>query len=154
MERIQGIDRVFKRVREIAKHAADANKPLKASGVYMLGSIQKNFRSQGRPKKWQALAPSTLSRRRSGKGKGGSQILIDKGDLKNSHSVKLINDGVAVGTNKVQARRQHHGYPPGGAGPIGKAGRGHSRTPARPFVMFQDEDFDVIEKIFTRHVTK
>jgi phage gpG-like protein len=150
MAEIQGIDRLFKRVREIAKNAADADKPLKAAGVYMLGSIQRNFRAEGRPKKWQKLAPSTLAGRRQGKGEGGAKILTNMGILKNSPDLKLLDNGVAVGTNAVQARRLHHGYDP-----EGKTGRGHAKTPARPFVMFQDpEDFDAIEKIFTRHVTR
>lgn len=154
MERIQGIERVFRRVRQISKNAADHNKPLKAGGVYLIGSIQRNFNAQGRPKKWQKLAASTLKQRRRGKGSGGVKILSNTGLLKASVDKKMTSDGIAIGTNKVQARRLHHGYPPGGAGPIGKRGRGHSRTPARPFVMFQNEDFDALEKIFTRHVTR
>lgn len=118
---------------------------MKASGVYMLGSIERNFKAGGRPAKWKGLAASTLKRRRRGGGRGGVKVLVDTATMKNSHSMRLQTDGVAVGTNAIQAKRQHFGYP-------GKAGRGHAKTPARPFVMIQDEDTDAIGKIFSRHV--
>ena len=38
--------------------------PLKKSGLIMLRSIDRNFREQGRPKKWVPLSPTTLSMRR------------------------------------------------------------------------------------------
>lgn len=110
----------------------------------MLGSIEKTFRAQGRPKKWQPLSAKTLARRRRGRGKGGAQILIDKGLLKNAHSYRLTSDASEIGTNKVQAPRQHFGYP-------GGKGRGRSKTPARPWLMFQTEDVREIAEIFSRH---
>lgn len=120
---------------------------MKAAGVYMLGSIEKNFRAQGRPEKWVGLSEATKNRRRKGRGKGGAKILIDTARLKNSHSMRLTSEGVEVGTNVVYAPRQHFGYP-------GGAGRGHSKTPARPFLMFQDEDIVEIGNIFKRHIAR
>lgn len=113
----------------------------------MVGSIEKNFREQGGPVKWKGLAASTLSRRRRGRGRGGPQILIDTARLKNSIGYRLVNAGVEIGTNVVYAPRQHFGYP-------GGKGRGHSRTPARPFLMVQPEDVKEIGEIFKRHVGK
>jgi phage virion morphogenesis protein len=145
---LQGIDRVLKRVNRLANRmAGEIERPLKAAGVYMLGSIERNFKSQGRPDKWEKLKPATVARRRKGRGTGSPQILINTGSLKNSHSVRIRSQSVEVGTNKVQAKRLHFGYP-------GGEGRGRAKTPARPFVMFQDEDFDAIGKIFSRHVTR
>ncbi len=146
---IEGIDRLFTRVRRLQKDVKDAERPLKASGVYMLGSIERNFKAGGRPAKWQALASSTLRRRRKGKGKGGAKILIDTARLKNSTQTRNVSEGVQIGTNTVYARRHHFGY----AGGTGR-GRGRSKTPARPFLMFQSEDLDAIGKIFTRHIGK
>lgn len=134
------------RVNRLQRDIKHVEKPMKAAGQYVVGSIVKNFNSSGRPKKWQKLAPSTVAGRRKGKGKGGLKILIDKGQLRNSHSVRLRSDGVEVGTNMVQAKRQHFGYP-------GGSGRGHAKTPARPFVMFQDEDPEAIGRIFSRHIS-
>lgn len=143
---IEGLDRVFSRINRLHDRITrDIEKPFKASGTYMVGSIQRNFQAEGRPKKWTALADSTIERRRRGKGKGGVKILTDTAAMKNSMAMKLQTDGVEVGTGAIQAKRQHYGYP-------GGTGRGRSKTPARPFVMIQDEDRDVIAKIFSRHV--
>lgn len=145
---IIGIEAVLNRFAQLAAAVNDLDKPLRASGVYMLGSIERNFKAQGRPQKWQALAPSTLAQRRKGKGKGGAQILIDTARLKNSttsaSAMNVTSSGMTIGTNVIYARRQHFGYP-------GGAGRGRSKTPARPFLMFQTEDADAIGKIFNRH---
>lgn len=113
----------------------------------MLGSIEKNFREQGRPQKWQRLASGTLSRRRKGKGRGSSRILIDSARLKNSIGSRLVTAGVEIGTNVKYAARQHFGYPRG-------KGRGHSRTPARSFLIVQSEDVKEIGDIFARHIEK
>lgn len=143
---LQGIDKVMNRVNRLQRDIKHVEKPMKAAGQHMVGSIVKNFNSSGRPKKWQKLAPSTVAGRRKGKGRGGLKILIDKGQLRNSHSIRLRSDGVEVGTNMVQAKRQHFGYP-------GGSGRGHAKTPARPFVMFQDEDPEAIGRIFSQHIS-
>ena len=144
MSAVNGIEEVLNRFAHLAAAANDLVTPIKASGVYMLGSIERNFRAQGRPQKWQALAPSTLAARRRGKGKGGAQILIDTARLKNSMTTEQTGSGFSIGTNVVYAARQHFGYP-------GGSGRGHSKTPARPFLLFQAEDEDAILTIFNRH---
>ena len=145
---MQGLDRLMNRVARLKGDIKQVEKPMKAAGTYMIGSIQKNFAASGRPKKWQRLAASTVRQRRRGSGgKGGVKPLMDTGQLRNSHSMKLRRDGVEVGTNMVQAKRQHFGYP-------GGTGRGRSKTPARPFVMFQDEDADAIGQLFVRHLRR
>lgn len=145
---VEGIEAVLNRFAQLQRAANDLDKPLKASGVYMLGSIERNFRAQGRPQKWESLATSTLAARRSGKGKGGAQILIDTANLKNSvtseKALQTTGSGFSIGTNVIYAPRQHFGYP-------GGAGRGRSKTPARPFLLFQTEDKDAILTIFNRH---
>lgn len=147
---IQGLESLIKRLSELALDTRRVEKPLKAAGAYMLGSIEKNFQQQGRPKKWDPLSPRTLAGRRKGRRKkGGAKILIDSARLKNSMSVALVEGPAAlVGTNVKYARRQHHGYD------SEKGGRGHAKTPARPFLMFQDEDVDAIGRIFSRHIAK
>lgn len=109
----------------------------------MKASIERNFQASGRPKKWKPLAESTLERR-----KGRSpKILIDSSHLKNSMSDRLTSDGVEVGTNVIYAKRQHFGYP-------GGSGRGHSKTPARPFMLLQEEDIRDIGEVFKRHIAR
>jgi phage virion morphogenesis protein len=150
MSAVQGIEAVLNRFAQMQKAANNMQKPLKASAVYMFGSIERNFKAQGRPTKWQKLSKKTLARRRKGQdnegGKKKPQILIDTGRLKNSvtSNADVTSGGFTIGTNVIYARRQHFGYP-------GGKGRGRSKTPARPFLMFQQEDGDAILKIFNRH---
>ena len=147
-EGIDNLDRLAKRIADLAFDTRRVERPLHAVGVYMLSSVQKNFDEQGRPQRWTPLKPSTLARRRKGKGSGGAKILTDTGRLKNSISHKLVagadGPGVSVGSNVKYARRQQKGYP----GKTGKgAGRGHSPTPPRPFLLIQTEDVPKIVKI-------
>jgi phage virion morphogenesis protein len=150
-EGFDGMDRLIKRLGELAFDTRHVERPLKAAGTYAIGSIQRNFDEQGRPDKWSPLSPRTLASRRKGKGGGGPKILIDRARLRNSINEKVhlaSPDSYAeVGTNVVYAARQHFGYP-------GGSGRGHSKTPARKFLMLQQEDFPRIERIFTRHIEK
>jgi phage gpG-like protein len=144
---IEGLDRLMRRVSRLeSRISGEIEKPFKASGTYMIGSIQRNFTSSGRPKKWEGLADSTIRQRRRGSGRGGVKPLIDTARLKNSMDKRIRTTELEIGTRMVQAKRQHFGYPKG-------EGRGHSKTPARPFMMFQDpEDYDAIGRIFSRHV--
>lgn len=155
-EDIQGLSELLRRVHRLATDTRRVEAPLKAAGVLMLGSVEKNFRAQGRPVQWEPLAGSGAGRRRDGrgryaKGKAGrrrrGKILIDKARLKNSISFRLVTAGVEVGTNVIYARRHHFGYE-------GGEGRGHSPTPARPFLLIQDEDIRDIGDIFRRHVER
>lgn len=146
-EGIQGIERLFRRVKQLATDTKHVERPLRAAGALMLSSIEKNFKAQGRPVKWRALKSSTLAQRRKGRGKGRGQILIDRAHLKNSHTMKVFTDGVAVGTNVIYGPRHHFGYK-------GGTGRGRSKTPARPFLMFQDEDIRDIGEVFRRHIAR
>jgi phage gpG-like protein len=142
-EAIDGITRVLNRFVRMQARARNPRPALIASSVYMLGSIDRNFQSGGRPVKWVDLSASTLAARRRGKGKGGVKILVDEAQLKNSMWVDLQSDSIAIGPGVVYARRQNWGYP-------GGPGRGHSHTPARPFMLFQEEDVPAIAKIFSR----
>lgn len=145
---IEGIDRVFRRVSKISSNMTRTiERPMKAAGTYMLGSIERNFKAGGRPAKWKPLAASTVRRRRRGGGSGGVKVLVDTAALKNSMSMRVRRTETEVGTNMVQAKRQHFGYDP-----QGKKGRGHSETPKRPYMLFQNEDTDAIGRIFLRHV--
>jgi phage virion morphogenesis protein len=146
---LTGVTQVLNRFLTIQASLKDLEPAMKASGVYMLGSIERNFTAQGRPQKWAGLAASTLAARRRGKGTGGAKILIDEGLMKGSvttgDAMQTSSESMVIGTNKIQAARQHFGYP-------GGKGRGHAKTPARPFLLFQAEDADAIETIFNRHL--
>lgn len=145
---IQGLNQLLRRMSQLATDTRHVESALRAAGAYLVDSIEKNFEQQGRPKKWSPLSPATLRRRRKGRGRGGPKILIDTAKMKNAIDYKVHSEGAEVGLNVVQARRQHFGYE-------GGSGRGHSRTPARPFVLVQDpQDIVEIGNIFRRHVAR
>ncbi|MDQ4119884.1 MAG: phage virion morphogenesis protein [Acidobacteriota bacterium] len=138
-EFIRGINEVISRVRRFQQRAATLDKPVSKGGDVMLKSIKTNFDVGGRPA-FQALAASTL------RSKKGSSILVEDGTLRDSFEKSPQGNKIEVGTNDIKARRHHHGYSkPGG-------GRGHSTTPARPYVLFQPEDITEIGGLFRRHV--
>ena len=121
--------------------------PLKRAGVYMHASIDKNFRSQGRPKRWKKLSAKTLRSRRRGSGSGSPKILMDTGRLRGSVTTRTSSDAVykltdkqlVLGTNVEYARLHQHGHR-------------KKRVPKRPFLGFQKEDITFIEKIFEDYV--
>lgn len=148
---IQGLSALLRRMEKLAIDVRQVQRPLQAAGALMLNSIEQNFQSQGRPKTWTPLSPRTIAGRRKGRNKKrGPLILIDRARLKNSMSTKVTlaagDSFVEVGTNVIYARRQNSGYD-------GGAGRGHAKTPAREFMLFQTEDYDGIERIFNKHIT-
>jgi phage virion morphogenesis protein len=153
MAEIEGLTAALRRLQELALDTRKVERPLEAIGVYMLGSVEKNFQQQGRPDRWSPLNPRTIAGRRKGKGKGGPKILIDRARLKNSMNHKVHigspSSNVEVGTNVIYGPRHHFGYE--GAG---KKGRGQSNTPARPFLLIQEEDSQKIEDIFKRHLRR
>lgn len=132
---VQGMERVQQRIREIERNVSRNPRLLNDIGIYMTRSIHKNFIQQGRPQAWQPLAFKTLMARRKGKKRGkGVQILRDTGALMNSIE-RRVNDKdgeVEIGTSLVYARTQHFG---------------RGAIPARPFILIQDEDKDVIMRL-------
>ncbi len=67
-------------------------------GQYMLASINRNFQNEGRPRKWPALAPSTLQQR-TRQGYGAGPILYRTGRLQRGFRVntgstymRIVND--------------------------------------------------------------
>ncbi|MDQ3132130.1 MAG: phage virion morphogenesis protein [Acidobacteriota bacterium] len=141
MAGIEGIEKLFNRVKRLKNAVKQTERPLRVSAVYMLGSIDKNFAAEGRAEKWKGLADSTKARRRGKRHK----ILTDTARLRRSHSYRISSGGAEIGTNVIYAPRQHFGYP-------GGSGRGRSKTPSRKFLMFQEEDIRQIGEIFSRHV--
>jgi len=102
-EGFTGLDSALRRLGKLATDVRHVERPLKAIGVYLVGSIQKTIRAGGRPKPFTPLAASTIAARRKGKGHGGAKILIDKAHLINSIDSHPVSSGggpgVAVGTN-------------------------------------------------------
>ena len=86
---------------------------------------------------WAPLSEETISRRRTGKRKGGPQILQDSNKLKQS-IVSIVHGGeVTVGTG-VEYGKWHQG--------------GTTNMPARPFVGIDEVDRETFVKVVLRHM--
>lgn len=144
-------------LKEAMKGLDDFKQPLKESGVHMYKSIDKNFQSQGRPNKWKKHHWLTKKLR-------GGRILEDTGRLKQSvtsrgegSKYELSDSKLVIGSNlkarnsnRLLADIQQNGLPAGVNKVFGKPGK--NGIPARPFLMIQDEDTEMIERIFKDYV--
>jgi phage gpG-like protein len=102
-EGFQGLDRVTRRIGQLATDVRHVERPLKAIGVYLVGSVQRAMYAGGKPKPFTPLAKSTIAARRKGKGRGGAKPLINNAQLVKSISSNVVSSGgdagVEVGTN-------------------------------------------------------
>jgi len=142
---ISGDEKVKALLKKAGDKAKDLRIPLKRAGILMLGSIDKNFRAEGRPDKWTPLSDMTLSmRRKNGK---GAKILQDTGHGKGSIVYKPISNTKAqVGTDVKYMGIHQTG------GTVKMFGKGTVKIPKRKFLLFQDEDNKNIVKIFTEYL--
>jgi len=158
----------IKPFRDTAERMKKPAKMLREIGMYMLGSIDKNFNTGGRPVRWK------VSHRAAGQGRAGSgrtgQTLLDTARLKNSITMRVSGKILKLGTNLKYAATHHYGrnfdqnvtvrkhwrkITQAFGKPVSKTVgvRAHSRhmkykIPARPFVLIQDPgDWRVIHRI-------
>ena len=138
-------------------------------GEHMERSISKNFREGGRPSKWQKSKRVELS---------GGKTLIKTRYLQNSINYRPDDRSLAIGTNVIYARIHQLGFI---ASNIEKATvkehwrrqntafgkpisaravkvKTHKRRvvfnmPARPFLLFQDDDIEYIKFLIGRYLT-
>ena len=89
---------------------ADLSAPLAEFGVYMIGSVDRNFREGGRrlgvPGAWPRLSPVTIKRRRKGQ-QANPRILQQTGILRRSTTWEVGPDRIAVGSNVPYAPDHH-----------------------------------------------
>lgn len=136
---LEGLGLAEDAVRRIRERALDLTVPLKAGGVHMMGSIRRNFKVGGRPKKWTPLKPATLKAKAP-----KTKILIDSARLMGSITFKEGRDRLHVGTNLIYGPIHQFG---------GQAGRGLATTiPARPYSVFQKSDVRVIARFIGEHI--
>lgn len=152
---LSGVNDLDNTLRKALKGMDDFKKPLEESGVYMYQSIDKNFQSQGRPVKWKKHHWITNKLRPNGR------ILEDTGHLKQSITSRGSGSKYILGKRKltigsnVKARGssrllldiQQNGLPAGVNKVFGTPGK--NGIPARPVLFFQDEDTEMIKRIFT-----
>jgi len=142
---ISGDEKVKALLKKAGDKAKDLRIPLKRAGILMVGSIDKNFRAEGRPDKWTPLSDMTLAmRRKHGK---GAKILQDTGRGKGSIVYKPISNTKAqVGTDVKYMGIHQTG------GTVKMFGKRTVKIPKRTFLLFQDEDNKSIVKIFTEYL--
>ena len=134
--RFIGRNHVFARVERLQARLDDPTPPMQEAAALLRKSIDANFDAQGRPTRWTGLSASTLAARRR-RGNTGTKILEDTGAMRSGVQTIMQGNSFEIGSNAVQARRMHHGWP------------GH--TTARPWVMFQTEDIETTGNIFSRY---
>ena len=172
---IKNDEKVKALLKKAGNKTKDLKVPLKRCGILMLSSIDKNFRAEGRPKRWAPLSPMTIAmRRKEGK---EAKILQDTGRGKNSIVYKVVsNQKVQIGTNlgymkihqeggsiKIPARdiypvraRVLHWVDPNTGEDI-FAMHVHqkermAKIPQRKFLLFQEDDKKNIVNIFTEYL--
>ncbi|GAH37277.1 unnamed protein product [marine sediment metagenome] len=167
------------KVKALLKKAGDKAKnlrvPLKRCGILMLRSIDKNFRAEGRPKRWAPLSPMTIAMRRK-KGRG-AKILQDTGLGRGSITYEVVsNQKVQIGTKRDYMRKHQEGgsikipardiYPvkarvlhwvDPGTGEDVFAMHVHqkermAKIPQRKFLLFQEEDKKNIVRVFNEYL--
>lgn len=137
--------------------------PLRRIAVIMQASVSRNFQAGGRPEPWQRLRPNTLA----GRQRGGNQPLQDTGALQKSVQQRIFypDNVVVYSEHDVAPYHQFGTRPyiirprqPGGLLRFPVAGSGgqksfrsarevrHPGLPARPFIVWQDEDVSLVEK--------
>lgn len=168
-------DKEFQKyIQEAIKRGLDLKPPLQRSAVVMFSSFDKNFKNEGRPKRWKALAPNTIAGRRRGRGAGRAKILQDTGRLRMStmakaalgNIYKLGKDFLKMGSNLKIASYHQEGTSPYTIVPknakvlrfmtiSGYVFRKKVRHPGldpRPFILIQEEDATQITGIFADYV--
>ena len=172
---VKGDEKVKALLKKAGNKTKDLRVPLKRCGILMLRSIDKNFRGEGRPKRWTPLSPMTIAMRRK-KGRG-AKILQDTGMGKGSITYEVVsNQKVQIGTQRdymrihqeggsikipardiypVRARVLHWVDPNTGedifAMHVHQKER-MARIPQRKFLLFQEDDKKNIVNIFTEYL--
>lgn len=133
--KLTGDAKLMRNLKKIQREAGDLRPFFKKVGVYMLGSINRTFQAQGRPK-WKGLAKSTM-RGRERIGKWPGRMLQVTGRLKGSIVYRASRNDVEVGTSVPYAVHLHFGT---------------KKMIDRPFLQFMNEDVKMIHKIFEQHL--
>ena len=124
---------------------------------FLRRSVIKNFDAGGRPNPWPVSKRAVRD--------GGRATLTDTGRLKNSIAAFATNNTAEVGTNVEYAPFLQFGTRPYDIRPINKKalfwpGAGHPvkgvhnpGLPPRPFMMVQDNDWEIIRQLAADFLT-
>lgn len=132
---ITGIGEVNAKLDGAVARSQDLTIPMKQGSLLMLNSINDNFLDSGRPSSWAPLAKSTLKQKlRKGY---SSRPLVRTGILKASIAPSVDSQGFKIGTSVSYAKYNQFGT---------------RKMPSRPFVIFQDQDIEDINKLVVDYI--
>jgi phage gpG-like protein len=147
---MRGVREFDKLLERAEKSGHDLSSPLSKSAFHMQDSVAKNFEQGGRPEKWKEWSAGYSAwRHRIGRPFG--MLILDV----SLRATRIGARGRVYGGN---LRKGIHVPPPGKDMALVSAGKnapyakahqfGYGPIPARPFMLFQDEDIEKIEKFF------
>lgn len=132
-----GLENVQAYIKGQKSKMLDLAEPLKKAGVYMLRSVDENFKKAGRPSPWRPLSRSTLIYKLR---HGYSHLPLTKsGHLRRSITSRVNKNRLLIGTSTPYAAVHQFG------------GR---HMPKRQFLLFQDIDIKRIGELIIQHMTK
>lgn len=133
-----GFSAVKKKFAEARQRMSDFTVPLKQGGNIMLRSLGKNFKAGGRPSRWKGLRPATASFKARN---GYSPLpLTRSGALQRSLTFAVRGRmRLAIGTSVPYAAVHNFG--------------GGNNIPKRPYLIFQKDDLQNIERLIVAHIT-
>lgn len=103
--------------------------PVRKIAVVGVASVLRNFKAQGRPKKWEPIQREGM-------------ILQKSGDLKRGVQYRLYRDNVEI----------YDDIPYAGIHQFGSRPSNPRFIAARPFMMWQDEDIGKIQRVLASHL--
>ncbi len=142
---LKGMEQIQQMLSRLQKGLSDLTPVMKEIGEELLANWQLRWKQEKNPygEEWKPLAPSTLVRRRKGKGSGpAAQILRDTGRLQNSFVPVASRDSVCIGTNVFYAPFHQFGT------------RYIPQRMLLPMERLPDEDKEAIFDILEKHLAR
>lgn len=133
--KVNGVGSVNAKLHGTVERSKNLTVPMKVGAQLMLGSVDRNFRSSGRPIQWAPLSPA-YARRKIRQGYS-PRPLIRTGIMKASIAPKVDSHSFRIGTSLAYAG--YHQF-------------GTSKMPKREFVLFQASDIMDINKIVLDYI--
>lgn len=146
---IDDIQKVNRKIGIDFSRLRDMTVPMKQSGVYMIGQNTRNFASESTPDgvKWKSLSKATIARRKKGKKKQLSDMILqDTGILKRSITMRK-NIEVTKDSMVIEAHRKSGNVDIAKVHQLGSKNR---KIPKREFLGFSMKNIDMINRIFIR----
>jgi phage gpG-like protein len=128
----------------LVNRSKDMTPAMRAIGLYFMGTTEKTFKAEGRPKKWTKLAPSTIQDRIR-KGFRPGPILTRTGDLRRSLTQR--------GAQKQIFRVTRNSMTLGSSVPyLSVHQRGTRNVPQRVFIQILSQDVKNVGEIINKYI--